>query len=606
VTVFFFVIEPLMLKILPKSRNPLAFFNPFSQTLLGILNRCGGLPQMEELSSIAKTYREIVAVCRRAVCVHVDLEDPANLLVACSTSLIFAHPSNPLPLQKAFLCHQDPKWRSSFSRLIHAQGRASNTFERHIFGTDCNPVTQIQEIIVPPLADLEARQARQSIVRLGERLGKEALTGNSLGLYLNGFGYDTLTGQQLLRTAQQGALLIGAFHRYRKMGQEGSTEAHDDESHAPRELVEELLSPSFLEASLFLIMWDDYLLTEGLGRKLLGLASTESNESNRLLMFRSLGCLMAGMEGASARLKMMTSLIKQHPDQPNIKSALVSLLRENLADPSHGLLRDPPSAGPDPHHQADHSILLLRALLFELFDSTPLDLHLINLLWKSRGDDNAACAIAELLTYLIERLNLVYLLLKIDHQNLTGIKQGELHGRVKRVLITGVFEWLEEAAGVVCSDVAGADDRAAQRALNSVASLLRVDLAAFLNYHPTRFPPRRYPPFSSRNHHRLARALSVSPLLPALIPFLTRTSRTSCSACKAVCLCLYVWGPTGLSCLAVCIIMTVGFGSGRTGRFVYVCLLRNVHSLVEIFLRPARTNRPAASLALLLYSLYGS
>ncbi|KNZ49703.1 hypothetical protein VP01_483g4 [Puccinia sorghi] len=427
--------------ILSKSRNPLAFFNPFSQALLGILNRCVGPPQTEELSSIAKMYREITAVCRRAMSLHVDLEDPANLLVACSTSFIFAHPSNQLPLQKAFLCHQNRKWRSSFSRLIQAQALASNTFERQIFGTDCNPVTRIQEAIVPPLVDLETSQAIQNIVRLGDRLGNEALTGNSLGLYLNGFGYDTLTGHQLLRTAQQGALLIGAFHRYRKMGQEGPTEA-PDEAQAPQELVEELLSPSFLEASLFLIMSDDYSLTEGLGGKLLGMASTESNDSDRLLIFRSLACLMAGMDGASARLKMMTSLIKQHTDQPNIKSALVSLLRENLVDPSQGPpLLDPPSTGPDPH--VGGSIILLRSLLLEIYDSTPLDLSLINQLWNSPSHDNVCSAIAELLTYLIEKLNLVYLLLKIDHQNLTGIKQGELHGKVKQALITGVFQWLE-------------------------------------------------------------------------------------------------------------------------------------------------------------------
>jgi hypothetical protein len=359
-----------------------------------------------------KIYQEIADLCHRAVGLHVDLELKTHLLLAASVSLIFACPSTQLPLGKAFLCHRDPKWRSSFSRLLRAEESVPkiNSFGHSFFADQhTDPVRKIQdEVVAPFLADIEARQIKQKIVQIGARLAT-SLEDDSLVASLAEVGYGELSGQQLVRVAQQGALVIQAFDRFSKIGKE---ETGDLLAPINMEAVEALITPTFVEAPLFLIMSErpgEGRVNEELGSKLLSLASTDPTGSSRLLMLRSLACLVEALERPLARIEFMGALIDQHPSQPNIKSALVSLLREPLALPA--LLSSLPSE-PD----KDHVVQLLRQLLLTIINSTPLDLELVNQALDAGPLENWS-SIDELLKFMIERLNLFYLLLRIDHTN---------------------------------------------------------------------------------------------------------------------------------------------------------------------------------------------
>ncbi|KAA1116596.1 hypothetical protein PGT21_019931 [Puccinia graminis f. sp. tritici] len=437
-----FILSPLstvLLKILQKSRNPSGFFDPFCQSILGLLDRCGGSGSGRREEGVferrMKIYQEIADVCHKAADLHGDLEQKTHLLLAVSVSLIFACPSTQLPLGKAFLCHRDPKWRSSFSRLLQAEESVpkTNSFGRLFFSDQhTDPVRKIQETVVAPfLANIEARQIKQKIVQIGARFAT-SLEDDSLVKSLAGLGYGELSGQQLVRVAQQGALVIAAFDRFSKIGKE---ETGDQSLPMNMEAVEALITPTFVEAPLFLIMSErpgEGRVNEELGSKLLSLASTDPTGSSRLLMMRSLACLVEGLERPLARLELIGALIDQHPSQPNIKSALVSLLRESLA-----LLSSFPS-GPD----MDRVIQLLRQLLLTIINSTPLDLELVKQALDAGQLENWS-SIDELLKFMIERLNLVYLLLKIDHTNATGIKKGPMNMQVKELLITPIYGWIE-------------------------------------------------------------------------------------------------------------------------------------------------------------------
>ncbi|KAA1107590.1 hypothetical protein PGT21_018895 [Puccinia graminis f. sp. tritici] len=382
-----------------------------------------------------KIYQEIADVCHKAADLHGDLEQKTHLLLAASVSLIFACPSTQLPLGKAFLCHRDPKWRSSFSRLLQAEESVpkTNSFGRLFFSDlHTDPVRKIQEAVVAPLlANIEARQIKQKIVQIGARFAT-SLEDDSLVKSLAGLGYGELSGQQLVRVAQQGALVIEAFDRFSKIGKQ---ETGDQPLPMNMEAVEALITPTFVEAPLFLIMSErpgEGRVNEELGSKLLSLASTDPTGSSRLLLMRSLACLVEGLERPLARLEFIGALIDQHPSQPNIKSALVSLLRESLA-----LLSSIPS-GPD----MDRVLQLLRQLLLTIINSTPLDLELVKQALDAGQLENWS-SIDELLKFMIERLNLVYLLLKIDHTNATGIKKGPMNMQVKELLITPIYGWIE-------------------------------------------------------------------------------------------------------------------------------------------------------------------
>ncbi|KAA1124620.1 hypothetical protein PGTUg99_023764 [Puccinia graminis f. sp. tritici] len=437
-----FVLSPLstvLLKILQKSRNPSGFFDPFCQSILGLLDRCGGSRSGRREEGVferrMKIYQEIADVCHKAADLHGDLEQKTHLLLAASVSLIFACPSTQLPLGKAFLCHRDPKWRSSFSRLLQAEESVpkTNSFGRLFFSDlHTDPVRKIQEAVVAPLlANIEARQIKQKIVQIGARFAT-SLEDDSLVKSLAGLGYGELSGQQLVRVAQQGALVIEAFDRFSKIGKQ---ETGDQPLPMNMEAVEALITPTFVEAPLFLIMSErpgEGRVNEELGSKLLSLASTDPTGSSRLLLMRSLACLVEGLERPLARLEFIGALIDQHPSQPNIKSALVSLLRESLA-----LLSSIPS-GPD----MDRVLQLLRQLLLTIINSTPLDLELVKQALDAGQLENWS-SIDELLKFMIERLNLVYLLLKIDHTNATGIKKGPMNMQVKELLITPIYGWIE-------------------------------------------------------------------------------------------------------------------------------------------------------------------
>jgi hypothetical protein len=425
----------VLLKIVGKARNPGPFFRTFGQVLLGLLGRCGGAGNDGlELDVAGGVYREMVGVCRAVEAARdADLEDATVLLLACGAALLFAQPHNPLPLQKARLCRRDPKWRASFARLITPDpppwtSTTTTTFASAVFASPLtDPVCLIQETVKPILADLDACQATHKIARLNERLRIDGVGRNGLVAQLNEFGSGTLGGPQLLRLAQQGALLVRAFGRFASLGQEAgcaSTTAGDEVGGGDPEVAEELLSGTFLEASLFVLV-ECYsssggggdVLTEELAAKVLGLAAAEPAEANRLMMFRSFGCLVAGLESWDARLDLLSRLVHRYKDHPNVATSLVSLLRELLADPARGLLASSSTAPPPHHHALANAAVPLTALLRLLFDSNPRDLALIDQLW-SNSREHHSLAITDLLKFLVERLNLAYLLLKMDQRNL--------------------------------------------------------------------------------------------------------------------------------------------------------------------------------------------
>ncbi|EFP85432.2 hypothetical protein PGT21_010243 [Puccinia graminis f. sp. tritici] len=78
---------------------------------------------------------------------------------------------------------------------------------------------------------------------------------------------------------------------------------------------------------------------------------------------------MYSLDSGQQRTAWPLSLIDQHPSQPNIKSTLVSLLRESLALPA---LLSSIHSEPD----KDHVVQLLHQLLLTIINSTPLNLEL--------------------------------------------------------------------------------------------------------------------------------------------------------------------------------------------------------------------------------------
>ncbi|OAV93122.1 hypothetical protein PTTG_07240 [Puccinia triticina 1-1 BBBD Race 1] len=445
-----FILSPLstvILKILTKSRNPRAFYDPFCQCLLGLLDRCGGRGESQQqqeddddegVGRSVKTYQEIVDVCQKAVALHADLESKAILLLASSAALIFASPSNEFPLGKAFLCHRDPKWRASFSRLLRAESAPKDSRVGHLFSAETDPVQVIQAIIAPILGALAPRQIKEKIIQISGPLvaGSED---NHLLASLDELGYGTLSGHQLVRLTRQGALVIQAFDRFSKIG------ADKEPTQTNKEEVEGLIAPSFVEAGLFLLLSErseGLRLSEELGSKLIGLASSDATGSNRLLIFRSLAYMVHDLDPPPTRLEFLAALIGRHPSQPNIKSALVSLLRETLAHLARAGLLDPGERD----RKREPIASILPPLILSLIHSTPFDLNHVDQALLSGNEDDWS-TVDELLKYVVERLNLVYLLLKTDTHNLTGIRTGELNARIKQLLISPVHGWMADRTG---------------------------------------------------------------------------------------------------------------------------------------------------------------
>ncbi|KAH9446548.1 hypothetical protein MJO29_016210 [Puccinia striiformis f. sp. tritici] len=457
------IISPLSTvtsKILSKTRNPNGFFDPFCQCLLGLLNECVVVcGQEQQCDQSVEIYHQIIAICRASTSIHTLLEDKTMILMTTSASLIFANSHNPFPLAKVYLTHREPKLKSSFLRLIKIEGSSKNGFERLIFDThdlfDIGLVTKTQEILQPILIDLDLDIKKESFIQLCNM--SEGILGDDDGSMIKiiqQVGYGRTTVKRLIRETQQGALVIQAFERFMKIDQgheEGEGRFVDEQS------IEALLSSTFLEPSLFMILSSSSsnnhpkktgLSAKGLSKKIIELASIESKGCDRLLIFRSFRCLIhASFNNSLDRLKSLSSLIEvDYSDNCNIKSALLNLIREILGEPSLLLAPDPisdPTIAQERQEEIDQIVQVIQHLVSIVIQSVPFDLSLLNSNLQSHSHPNPQ-ENEELIRFLVDLLNLVYLLFKIDLHNLTGIKKGTLNKQIKDFLISPIYEWINK------------------------------------------------------------------------------------------------------------------------------------------------------------------
>ncbi|POV95993.1 hypothetical protein PSHT_15395, partial [Puccinia striiformis] len=93
--------------------------------------------------------------------------------------------------------------------------------------------------------------------------------------------------------------------------------------------------------------------------------------------------------------------------------------------------------------EIDQIVQVIQHLVSIVIQSVPFDLSLLNSNLQSHSHPNHQQN-EELIRFLVDLLNLVYLLFKTDLHNLTGIKKGTLNKQIKDFLISPIYEWINK------------------------------------------------------------------------------------------------------------------------------------------------------------------
>lgn len=434
-------------RILPKSRKPpTGFFDQFSQSILGLLDACPTIIQPDLAFDI---YLQIVSLCGVTRSLHAYLAPKVSICLATATFLIFGRSRNQFPIAKVYLCRQEPKWFSSFSRLLQTETN-SDCFQRTVFENQSDQEAQIHHYLLPIFDALDRIHINQDIFQIFDHLnqGSDDVQSSQV-TSLNELCYGRLTSEALVHSTRQGALLIYAWGRFIEAKQDLS----ESEYLAIKRLAETLepsSSHSSLEAKLFLILVDhaENRPSEELATEVIQLATSSPIESDRLLIFRSFAYLIERWSQAEQLGFANRLLTSYDSDDVTIKIGLIHLTRERLSKPHHEFFnRDPTLVGTSDSDSSsrDQAVRSLRELLIHVINSTRFDLSYIDRSSLTRQPHEQA-SIVDRLKLLIEKLNLVYLILRRDQDNVVGIKQGSFNATLKEDLVTPIFGWLEHGA----------------------------------------------------------------------------------------------------------------------------------------------------------------
>ncbi|MBW0480452.1 hypothetical protein O181_020167 [Austropuccinia psidii MF-1] len=404
-------LKAVLLAILTKSRNPSAFFNSFAQSLLCLFRS----PQRFEPDLAQKVYLEILDTCRLLRSFHPALETPTLTFVTCMSYLLLGEHCNSFQLGKAYLCYRYPKWHLS---LIRISNKSKNV---NVLPSNSSDIFKhVQESIQPLINSLELSDGSLEVIHPKQLLShKPPLSQDDIRNNCMKMSYGSLSADQLFRLVQLGAWLMYAMRQFTIVDEEKPLE-HDDLGPLFNVTFEDGSSAA-VDASIFLILSNpprnppDQMFIN-----LSYLACRTNSESERLVVFRTLVVLLDALSD-SHRLHILSILLESSFDL-KIRIAIVNLLREKTFE-----------------------------LGMQYWSAQMVERIMVGLL-DVREDlrpDQVAIGSLKLIT---EKLNLVYLILKTDVVNSSGIKTGTLNWRLKELVITPIHQWIQD---VNSSDQAG-------------------------------------------------------------------------------------------------------------------------------------------------------